>query len=223
MNFVKLSPKIKIYLKTFGLLGALIIIAIVVLKLATTQIPLQKNKLAEQLKKEQALRLKSELLATIETEAQSQAQLLSFALPSQNASFMALSQIRLLAGTNLILITNLKIGSETKDGAISSADLSFDAEGALPSILTFLEDLNTVAPLISLGKVQINQTPSVARATLAVKAYWAELPKAIPKITEPIKDLTNEEKEIVVKILGLTPPEFVLLDPQGPRENLNPF
>lgn len=223
MNSLKLSQKSKIYLKAFGLLGVLVVVGIVVVRLAITQIPAQKNKVAVQLSREQALRQKTELLKSIEPEAPNQAQLISFVLPSQNSSFIAISQIKLLAAQNLIVLTNLKIGGEIKESGLSSSDISFDGEGTLPSALNLLKGINNVSPLMVIEKVQINQSQNIARATVRLKVFWAELPKTLPKITEPIKDLTNEEKEILTRVFKLTPPEFVLLEPEAPRENTNPF
>lgn len=223
MNFVKLSERAKIYIKAFGLLAVLVVLAVVVLRLATTQIPSQRSKLTLQLQKEQVLEQKTELLRVVESEAQNQAQVLSFALPSQNSSFVAVSQLKFLAAQELIILTNLKIGAETKDGNIASSDISFDAEGALPSVLNFLEGISGVAPIMTIEKIQINQAQGAARANVRLKVFWAELPKTLPKITEPINDLTDEEKEILTHIFELTPPGFVFLEPQAPRENLTPF
>lgn len=223
MNFVKLSRKSKIYVRTLVLLGVFLILAFSVYRLAVTQIPAQKNKLASQLAKEQALRQKSELLRSIEADAASQADIIASALPAQNSSFVAVSQIRVLASQNLIIISNLRIGAESKDGAVASTDIGFDAEGDISSLLTLLESLGGVSPIMVIDKVQINQAGGTARATARVKVFWAELPKVLPAITEPVSDLTPEEEKTLIKVLGLTPPDFVFLEPQTPRENLNPF
>ena len=223
MRRLKISQKAKIYLRALGLLGFLAVLGMGVARIARSQIPSQKNKLAVQLKKEQALSQKSELLRALETDVANQADLTSFALPPQNSSFIALSQLKKLAQNDLVIITNLRIGAEAKDGNISSSDISFDAEGPLPSVLTLLENIGKIAPIAQVDKVQINQAGVSARATVRIKVYWAALPTSLPAISEPLGDLTSEEKEVLLKVLGLTPPEFVLLAPEEPRQNTNPF
>lgn len=223
MRNIKISQKVKIYLRTLGLLGFLIVLGIGVAKVARTQIPSQKNKLAIQFKKEQALRQKLELLTTLDADIAKQADLTAFALPSQNSSFIVLSQLTKLAQNDLVILTNLRIGAEAKDGNILSSDISLDAEGPLPSVLTFLEDLGRVAPITQVDKVQVNQAGASARATIRIKVFWAALPKTLPAISEPLGDLTAEEKEVLTRVLELAPPEFVLLQPEEPRQNANPF
>lgn len=223
MNNLKLSPSAKIYIRTFGLLGVLAVLGIIVFRVASTLIPSQKNKLSTQLQKVQALSQKAELLGTVDVEAQNQAELISFALPSQNASFVAISQLRSLAAQEGIVLTNIKVGAETKDGSLLVADIAFDAEGALSAVLNLFEGISRVAPIMTVERIQANQAQGAVRANVRLKVFWAELPKTLPQIAEPINDLTSEEREILTRIFELTPPEFVFLGPEPPRENLSPF
>lgn len=223
MNPNKLTKKTKIYLRTFGLLGLLFFLTFVTIRVISNQIASQRNKLLTQLKKEQILEQKTELLRNLDTTLVTRADLTSFALPSQNSSFVTISQLKNLASENLISITNLKVGAETKEGNISGADIGFDAEGPMESVLLFLKRIGEVAPIILIDKAQLNDTGGISRATLKVKVFWADLPKTLPAISEPLNDLTNEEKEILVKIIELSPPDFSILEPEVPRENSNPF
>lgn len=223
MKKITLSGKPKIYLKTLGLLGLFILLSAVIYKLAVSQIPLQRGKFSAQMRKEQTLKQKSELLRTLEKSILEQADLTSFALPNKNASFAVVSQLNKLAGENLVFITNLRIGGETKDGNLSSSDLGFDVEGTVSSVLSFLKGVGNIAPITLIDKIQLNQTQDVARATVRVKTFWADFPSTLPAVSEPIEDLTKEEEEILVKVVNLTPPDFVNLEPQAPTEKTNPF
>lgn len=204
-------------------MGFLIVLGFVVFRLASSQIPSQQGKLSTQLKKEETLRQKSEILRNLDSNIANQVDITSFALPAQNSAFAVSAQLKRLAAENSVIVTNLRIGAEAKEGVISSTDIGFDAEGAMPSVLAFLEGIGKAAPITLIDKIQINQAGGSARATVKTKVFWSELPKTLPAISEPLSDLTNEEKEILVKIVGLTPPDFVLLEPEAPRENVNPF
>ena len=219
----KLSQRNRAILRVFGLLGLLVILTIILFKVGVKSITEQNSKLSGQLKKEKILVQKAEILSRVEAEAQAQAEVASFALPSQNSSFVVISQLKTLAASNLLILTNIRVGGETKDGNISVADISFDLEGPLPSIFTFLQGLSKVAPLTISDKVQINQAGEVARANVRAKAFWAAFPETLPALSEPANDLTKEEKEILVEVLTLNPPEFEFLEAQPPRENVNPF
>lgn len=223
MKSIKLSAKSRLYLRAFGLLALLFFLGLLVSKFALSQIPAQKVKLTAQLTKERTLAAKAELLRTVEADALTQASAVTTALPAQNSSFVAIAQIRKEAAANSIIVTNLRVGAETKEGSVSSADLTFDAEGALPPLITFVQNLANVAPIVVIDRVQINQAAGASRATVKAKVFWAELPKTLPAVSEPVKALSPAETEILKKVVGLTQPDFVFVEPEAPRENTNPF
>lgn len=223
MKPIKLTGKQKIYAQTLGVLVLLVALFIVVFKLATTQIPKQRSNLSNQMRKEQTLRQKTEVLRTLESTILEQADLTSFALPNKNSSFAVASQLNRLAGETSVFITNLRIGGEAKDATLSNSDLTFDVEGTTATVLTFLENIGRIAPLTLIDKVQLNQAQELVRATVRVKVYWAEFPLTLPAVSEPITDLTPEEEEVLGRIVNLIPPDFVYLEPQQPTEKTNPF
>ncbi|MBI4157838.1 hypothetical protein HY502_03250 [Candidatus Woesebacteria bacterium] len=223
MKQIKLSGKSKLYLQALGLLALLVVLVGVVYKLAISQLPAQRVKFSEQIKKEETLRQKSEILKSLESAVLEQADLTSFAIPNKNSSFAVVSQLNKLAQENSVLITNLRIGTETKEANLSSSDLNFDVEGVSPSVLNFLQGIAGIAPITLTDKVQVNESLGVTRATVRLKAFWAEFPATLPAVSEAVSDLTPEEVEILSKIVNLTPPDFVYLEPQEPREKTDPF
>lgn len=223
MNKLKFSGKTKIYFQTIGLLGIFLLLFLVIYRLTISQIPLQKSRLSEQTRKEQTLRQKGEILRTLDQSVLGQVDLTAFALPNKNSSFIVASQVNRVASENSVFITNLRIGSETEDASLLSSDLSFDVEGATPLVLNFLQAVGNIAPITLIDRVQINQTAQVARATVRLKVFWANFPTSLPPVTEAISDLTQEEEEVLISILNLTPPEFVELEAQPPTERADPF
>jgi len=223
MTKLKITGKLKVYLNTLGLVILLIVLFTVVYKLAIAQLPIQRNRYQEQIRKEQTLTQKIELLRTLDASLLEQANLTSFALPNKNPAFMVASQLKLLAQENSIIITNLRIGSETKDGNLWSTDLSFDVEGATVSVLNFLKGISGIAPITFTDKVRVNESFGISRATIRVKTFWAEFPATLPAISQPAVDLTKDEGEILTKVVNLVPPEFVFLEPQTPTERADPF
>lgn len=223
MKKIKIIGKNKIYINTFGMVILLIVLTALVYKFAFSQIPVQRKKYQDQTKKELILRQKIELLRGLDSALLEQADLTSFALPNKNPSFAVVSQLKKLAQENSVLITNLKIGAESKDGSLFSSDISFDGEGASATVLIFMKGISSLAPVVLTDKVQINESAGVSRATVRVKSFWAEFPSALPPVSQPATDLTKDEEDILAKIVNLTPPDFVYLEPQQPTEKTNPF
>lgn len=147
------------------------------------------------------------------------------ALPAENPSLAVLSQLRVLASERGLALTNLKTGSEVLDkSGLKKVEVTFDIESSRGPILEFLATIKNFAPISLIDKVKINEAAGVARATITIKAFWSELPVALPPITQAMSDLTPDERLTLDSISTLTQPEFTeILPSYALSVRSNPF
>lgn len=206
------------------LLLALIILSVFALNIGLSRLSLQSGQLSEASKDENILTTKEGLLREVQTSVLSQADLTVSAVPPKNPVLAVISQLKNLSLAAGITLSNLKAGSGSKEqGGLSTVEISFDAEGTFGAVLSFIRTISSFSPLTTVEKVSLTQTAGAARATISLRSFWAPFPEKIPSITEPISDLSNEEKKTLSKIQSLTPAPYTVVSPAGPGQRGDPF
>lgn len=137
-----------------------------------------------------------------------------------------------------LLITNLKTVSEgnfiinnIKSEAATPLDqvngINLVCEGSVDNFLKgieVVEKLQDYAPLTSIQELFMKTTGADDyQATITVSTFWSELPVELPRLDEPVKDLSSEEMQLVNTISQLKRPSSSNLDPQVPVDRINPF
>lgn len=146
------------------------------------------------------------------------------ALPSRNSSTVVVSQLKILAATQGVTLTNIRGSGEVKDpSGLSRIDVTFDAFGIRPQIMSFAASMNQIAPIALLDKIKINESGGGVRAAFQVKSFWSELPKTLPTLTDKVNSLTNSEKELLIEIAKLRQPLFVELPASETAGKAEPF
>lgn len=190
---------------------------------ALGQIEDRRQQLSLAKKDERTLEQKQQVLSELTGEVTSFVNVSSNAVPEKNASLMMISQVKSLAGARLLLISDLKISRAVEDGALTKAQLQFDIDGGLNQVTAFLQELEDSAPLSRLDAVGINQSGDVVRASITLSVYSASFPEQLPAITEPLADLTDQEREVLGILAELQSPPFSAVDPEQPGARGNPF
>lgn len=145
-------------------------------------------------------------------------------LPGENTSLSALYQLRSNAFQNGLIITNFRVGSETKESSdFMKVAISFDIEGPLPQILNFINLTKMFSPNIWIEKTELEFAGEAIRAKVYTKSYWAPFPTKIPALTDPITELSAKDKEILSTVIDYLQPPFASITPGIPGENINPF
>lgn len=145
------------------------------------------------------------------------------ALPGSSPSFLVYAQIKSLAVSNQLAISNLKsfLGDvDSKD--ISSLVTTFELTGSKNQIIYFLQQIGSIAPLTYIEKFDLSGEVGVATSNITLKTYFAPLPTTIPAVTQPVTDLNSTEKEIMKELTTLIIPQ-VVTDVGGSKEGSNPF
>lgn len=152
-------------------------------------------------------------------------QVAASALPGKNPALTTLSQIKSLATQNVVTLTNLKSGSESKSTAgFSEVGISFDVTGPRSGIIAFLDSIPKNAPITIVDKIKLNEAGGEARATVSVRSFWVAFPTTLPPVAENIPDLTQAEKDTLNKISALIQPQFIDVPAQeGESGRTNPF
>lgn len=173
---------------------------------------------------EKTLTQKLDLLKTLSGEV-SKTDLVNSAIPGSNPSLAVIGQLKNVAIINTVILSSIKANSGSDPSGLNTVSISFSAMSARSQIFSFLNDLSKVAPIITITSVKISELAGATDADIAVKTYWAELPKTIPSVTTPISDLTAEEKKILSEVSGLTQPSSsqIELAPSLNDINPNPF
>jgi hypothetical protein len=175
-------------------------------------------------KNEEVLTQKLSLLQTLSPGANQMASVVSSALPEANPSLAVMSQLKLLATSQAVILSNLKStsGSSGKSD-MKETNTSFTLLGGKGQVFEFLKRTTNIAPLITVKNISISDAGGGISADVTVASYWADLPKTIPAIDEPIMDLTASEKQILTNVSSLSQPVFMDIAPSQADINPLPF
>lgn len=209
---------------TLPLLGT-VLVAVFIFKFGLGKISDIRSKVTVSKKNESVLNQKLNLLTSISDSALAYSTLTSNALPESNSALATISQIKKLAVQHSVSVSNIKTSTELSDKiGVKKMDISFDVTGPRPSVLSFVATIKSFTPIVTLEKVKSTETGGVMRGEVAVKTYWAELPKKLPSLTEKINDLTSAEINLLTDLQSLTQPEFVEIPPaEGNTGRTDPF
>ena len=230
MAIIKKSGKslvprnIEVMVIPFVLITVLIVLSILVAKIGISKVNSQREKLAVAQKDETIFKQKQEILQEVQGEVLSLADLSASAVPNKNPVLAVISQLKNLASSRSVVLSNLQVGSKSgTEKGMSKVDIGFDVDGDFSSVLDFLQDTGKIAPISQIEKIEINQAVGVTRANTTLVSFWAPFPKKLPPLTEPAKDLSVEELSLIRSLSELTPPAFLEMTPSAPSAREDPF
>jgi len=224
-NILKIFPEsIKQTVSAGAPIVIVIFLFIVVGKFGVAKVAEVRSELKSAQKTEETLTQKLSLLQTLSSSVAPKANLVSSALPDANPSLAVTSQLKSLAFAQGIIINGVKAGSGGSSASgLHEVAVSFTLMGARQQIFSFLNETAKIAPLISIRKVSISGAGGGVSADVNAVSYWADLPKTIPSVTEPITDLTQKENQILTNISSLVQPSFAEITPSQGEINPTPF
>jgi len=219
-----MPPNIEVMVVPIILITVLIILSILVVKIGISKINSQREKLTVAQRDEAIFKQKQEILQEVQGEVLSLADLSASAVPNKNPALAVISQLKNLASSRSVVLSNLQVGSKSgAEKGISKVDISFDVDGDFSSVLDFLQDTSKIAPISQIEKIEINQTVGATHANTTMISFWAPFPKKLPPLTEAAKDLSAEELSLIRSLSELTPPVFLEIAPSVPSARADPF
>ena len=162
-------------------------------------------------------------LSVNETRVSDFIQNLTAALPPSNSSLLLVSQIRGLVSANLLYIENLKVTNLILDQELNHADVGFDVEGSAASVFSFVAQTSSLAPLNKVARLKLTTSASGLRASITLTTFWAAFPVKVPAVSDPLAEVTPDERRLLDKINGLSRPQFLELVPTAESGRENPF
>ena len=211
MDFARkiVPPDIGVLLLPLGLVVVFVIVFLGVFVFFYDRISVQLASIAENSKVEQALSQKLNLLSTVELKYSDSAEAAVIALPDKNDSLSFVSQVRLLAAKQPLLVRSVEIASEQENKVGNSAVvITFVLDGELAQIINFLETIPNYAPVSSLSSFDLKNDGDLASSKIEFKVYYAPFPKTLPATIEPVHELSDNQKKVLADIESLIPPEF---------------
>ncbi|OGM86730.1 hypothetical protein A2614_00170 [Candidatus Woesebacteria bacterium RIFOXYD1_FULL_40_21] len=218
-----IPPNIQILIYPSIILTALAILSFVVINFGLAQISKQSQAVSEAKVNEKILAEKEATLTEISATVAKEAASVSLALPEENPALAILSQLKLLALSKTIVLSNIKVGVGSQEENLLRVNISFNANGQDINVLDFLSSIKNISPITTIEKIKMSQVSGVLSADTNVRGYWSLLPKTLPKVTEPVTNLSEPERNLLEKVMALTPPSFTQVTPSAPSIRDNPF
>ena len=218
-----LGPNIKTLLLPLVYISVAAVLFYILITLGVGEINKQRKSISDIERTNSILNQKQTLLRTLESNVSDYVSSTANALPEKNSALSMVSQIKNMAALNGLFISAVKIGAETAQAGVSAVEITFGIEGSMNDTLNFLNSLSSVAPVSNIQKAKVNSSGGIASADITIRAYSAPYPVRLPSLTEPITDLSNDEKDLLDTLSNLTLPLFTTLEPQQPAVRDNPF
>lgn len=220
----QIPDNVKLVIKSIGPLVVVLFLSLIVGNFGISKVRSLRSQISQAQNNNNILTQKVDLLRNVSGSLSGSPDIATIAVPDSNPSLVVISQLKLIAGENSVVVSNIKTGAETKDkSGLSSVAISFDAEGPREQIIAFLNTLSGSAPIIKVDKLKLTENSGITKAGTTVDAFWADLPKTLPALDNPIADLTSDEKSTLAKITQLNLPIFNQVNAATESAKSNPF
>lgn len=220
-----LKGEINFLIKPLAILTVTILLLVLVIIVGLNNINKIRDQISSNKTIESQLNQKVLALETVTINLPGDISFLDIVLPHRGTVLYGLSQIKIQAANNQLLLSGVKTGNVVpeKEGLMKSS-ISFEVEGDEQSIFNFLSAFSTVLPLMTVDKVNFTSLAGVARASVALNIYSADLPKKIPSLTGAVKELTTQDINLLRELSSYQLPSFIepVVDPVN-NEGRNPF
>jgi Tfp pilus assembly protein PilO len=223
--FEGMSENAKQGLKSAVPLLVIAALFLVVGKFSLSQIANLRSEIGDAENKQSILSNKLHILDSISKDPTANADQVLFALPKSNPTLQVVSQLKLLAVQNSLVLDSIR-SAEGSSGSnnISSVKITFNVMGAREQVALFIKAIETVAPITFVGRVDITENAGLEIAAVSVSSFYAPLPKTLPSVTEAVTDLNASEKSMLSQVNTLIRPSFSEITTATPSGlNANPF
>lgn len=218
----KIPENIMSVIKVFLPLLAVILLFVIVGKFGFGKISNIRSQIAIAQKEQKILSQKLNVLTNVAATGEQFSNFAVSALPDSNPSLSVVSQLKILAGGDGLVISEIKSGSPASNATgVSAVNVSFNVFGSRVQIESFINKISTIAPITIVDKIKINESaPGASVGNITVKSFWAPFPTQIPPVSQAIADLTSDEQQIMQDLSTLKQPVFSLVLPtQGGKSD----
>lgn len=184
----------------------------------------ERAKLNTARKNEATLVQKRDLLSQVGSEISPYIDAATISIPEKNSSLLMISQLRQVVSQNVLEATDIAVSSpNSAEKGMSRVQLQFQVDGDLNQLISFINQFQNVAPIPQVEQVSITNVGGTSRAEVSLNVYFAPFPEQLPPLTEPVSELTSEERELLDILSQLQLPPLLGVSPSGPTFRSNPF
>lgn len=202
------SADFKMLLKPLAFLLLVAGLMVAILYFGLRELKSMQSKINTASQTEANLIKKVQILTKVTEVIPEEISFINLALPDQNAVIYALAQIRTMASSNALLVTNLRSGGSFETKGVSKVTLSFEVSGDESGIYSFLDQVTKALPIMSVDKAKISAEAGTLKASVSLNVFSSELPKKIPSLTSPVAELNASEVELLNLLATYSQPSF---------------
>jgi len=185
-------------------------------------------------KKLEGLRRKSQLLQSLDrNEIEMRVKKLEEVFPSEKPVINLIASLNQITRQEGVTFRGIKLepgrivkttsaeGNEQADlvtGELQDFSISFNIEGQLAAITSFISRLEKAAPLMKIESLSLSLDGS--NCSLTVRVYYQTMPKTIGAVDKPVPVLTEKEKEILNEIATYQKVEAIKTTVPVGKENI---
>jgi hypothetical protein len=211
---------IKNFLLPVGVIVAILVLGVVVANFLLSKVSSTLAFTHEQETQNQVLKDRLSTLQELSEGIRTSVNIAALAIPDQNPSVLIVSQLKSIAGTYDIVLSNLTInalGLEGTDGQVVTYDVAFEAAAPdYESVSLFIDNLSKVTPLVNLSSLEITTATGAVSAEVKLIGFSSPFPSALPALDAPISGLTPEETDVLNTVGSFVHPNVI--DQVAPQE-----
>jgi Tfp pilus assembly protein PilO len=219
----KIDPNIRMLMLPSFLIVVALGIFLFSVNIGYSQITNQVEKLRNIENQEQQLSKKLEILREVQEGLLEYSNASLMAVPNNNPTMWSLSLLRKSLYENELGLNKAEARLKKSENNLYNVSLDLELKGGLKDILVFASSTMKMAPIIKTKSMEVTKEEGDYTAKVELTTFWADLPKKLPALDEPIKGFEQKELEILVDVKKLLRPEFDVLEPQEDNERQSPF
>lgn len=221
--FYKIDPNTRLLFLPSVLVIVSLMLFFLTINTGYSKITNQIDNLEDVKNQEQTLGAKLEILRKVQEGLLEYTNASLMAVPDKNPVAWTSSLVKSSISKNELKLNRASARITNSNGKLSNVTIALELHGGLKNLIAFLSSTMDMAPIIKVKSMKIYRSTNEYTAEVNLNTFWADLPKKLPAINEPITSLNDKELEILVDIKDLLRPEFNVLDPQPDSTRQNPF
>ncbi len=221
-----IRPNFRVLFLPGVFVGLLAVISLLVISNTYTRISDQLERLETAGETENLLRGKVSTLQELGEIVVDQADDTVIALPDRNPAITMFTQLNLLAAKYSLTFSSREASAPgVYEGELFATPITFSLVGDLTQLISFIKDIKSLTPLSTIDDVRVSGGAGSGIVSMEVKmaVYFSGFPDKLPPLTQPIKTLTQKEKELMDTITSLQKPEFAEMSTTQPEPREDPF
>ena len=221
--FYKIDPNLRVLLIPLVLIIVSLGLLVFSVNMGYKQITGQLGQLNEIEEREIKLATKLEILREVQAGLLEYSNASLIAVPDKNPVAWTSSLLKKSIYQNNLTLKKVKGNARLNDGALYDVILGLELGGELKDLMSFAGSTMEMAPIIKIKSMDISKEKDSYVAKVESVTHWADLPKKLPALDEPITTLSENELRVLADLKTLLRPEFNVLEPQTESSRQSPF